>query len=450
MTHFYLSTNSTIDPSDTLLGGRNVPSLADGAFSAGSTTVTIPEGTTSGTWFIVAKADGEDQVAETNETNNVYVRSITIGSEVDLTIAGLSAPSTAGPGESIVLTDTTKNLGTGTADPTVTQFYLSTNSTIDPSDTLLGSRSVPSLAAGASSAGSTTVTIPQSTAVGTWYIVAKADGEDVVSEALETNNTFTRVITIGFDVDLDITSMSSPTTGSPGSSITITDRTKNIGSGVVGPTLTHFYLSTDTTVDASDILLGSRSVPSLAAGASSSGSTTVTIPQSTAVGTWYIVAKADGEDQVAETRETNNLYIRSIRIGPDLDITSFKGPKSATPGQSITLRDSTQNIGSGIADPSMTQFYLSTNATVDASDILLGSRSVPSLAAGAFSAGRTTVVIPEGTTSGYWYIVAKADGEEVIFETVETNNIYVRSITISSEEDLIPNPLPHQEFPPRQ
>jgi subtilase family serine protease len=241
------------------------------------------------------------------------------------------------------------------------------------------------------------------------------------------------VITIGSDVDLDITSMSSPTTGSPGSSITITDTTKNIGYGVVGPTFTHFYLSIDGMIDASDLLLGSRSVPSLAAGASSAGSTTVTIPQSTAVGTWYIMAKADGEDLVTETSETNNTYTRTIRIGPDLDITSFKGPSSAYLGQSITLRDSTQNIGSGIADPSLTQFYLSTNGTIDASDILLGSRSVPSLAAGAFSAGSTTVVIPEGTTPGRWFIVAKADGEDLIAETSETNNIYVRSITIRSE-----------------
>jgi subtilisin family serine protease/subtilase family serine protease len=433
VTQFFLSADSTIDPSDTLLGGRSVSSLAAGAFSAGSTTVAIPEGTTSGNWFIVGKADGEDQVTETNENNNIYVRSITIGSEVDLTIAGLSAPSTAGPGNSIDVTDTTRNVGTGIADPSVTQLYLSTDSMIDASDVLLGSRSVPSLAAGASSAGSTMVTIPQSTAGGTWYIVAKADGEEILSEASETNNTYARVITIGSDVDLDITSMSSPTTGSPGSSITITDTTKNIGYGVVGPTFTHFYLSIDGMIDASDLLLGSRSVPSLAAGASSAGSTTVTIPQSTAVGTWYIMAKADGEDLVAETSETNNTYTRTIRIGPDLDITSFKGPSSAYLGQSITLRDSTQNIGSGIADPSLTQFYLSTNGTIDASDILLGSRSVPSLAAGAFSAGSTTVVIPEGTTPGRWFIVAKADGEDLIAETSETNNIYVRSITIRSE-----------------
>jgi hypothetical protein len=48
-----------------------------------------------------------------------------------------------------------------------------------------------SLAAGAISSGSTTVVIPLGTAAGSWYIIAKADGEGVVNETSEANNTFT-------------------------------------------------------------------------------------------------------------------------------------------------------------------------------------------------------------------------------------------------------------------
>ncbi len=433
-TQFYLSTNSTIEPTDTLLGSRSVPSLAGGASSAGSTAVTIPGDTSSGNWWIIAKADGEEVILETVETNNIYVRSITIGSDVDLNVSSLSVPAAAGPGESIVITDTTKNWGAGVAEPSVTQFFLSTNNTIDPSDVLLGGRSVPSLAAGASSAGSTTVTIPESTAVGTWYLIAKADGEEAVSETSETNNTYAR--TIGIGSDLNITSMSSPTTGSPGSSITITDTTKNIGGGVVDGSVTQFYLSTNGTIDTSDVLLGGRSVPAIAGGASSTGSTTVTIPESTAVGTWYLIAKADGEEIVSEISETNNTYTRTIGIGPDLDITSMSSPTTGSPGSSITITDTTKNIGGGVADGSVTQFYLSLDSTIDPSDTLLGSRSVPTLEGGASSAGSTTVTIPGDTSTGNWWIIAKADGEDVILETVETNNIYVRSITIASGVDL--------------
>jgi subtilase family serine protease len=144
----------------------------------------------------------------------------------------------------------------------------------------------------------------------------------------------------------------------------------------------------------------------------------------------YIIAKADGEELISESSENNNTYTRSIGIGPDLDITTFRAPSSANPGQSITLTDKTMNKGAGVADPSQTYFYLSTNSRIDASDILIGSRDVPALAGGVRSSGTTTVTIPEGTAIRKWYLIAKADGEEVVTETSETNNTYVRSIGI--------------------
>jgi subtilase family serine protease len=429
VTQFYLSNDSSVDSSDTLLGSRNVPELAAGAYSYGSTTVTIPEETTGGSWYIVAKADGEEVVPESSENNNTYSRSIKIGS--DLNITALSAPTTVSPGQNIIITDTTKNIGGGVADPSLTHFYLSINTTVEISDALLGSRSVPALAAGASSAGSTSVTIPEGTAAGNWYIVAKADGEEVVAETSETNNTYAWLIKTG--PDLDITSLSTPTTASAGQSIVISDTTKNMGGGIADQSLTQFYLSTDSTIDTSDLLLGSRSVPALTAGASSAGSTSVTIPEGTAAGNWYIVAKADGEEVVPETSETNNTYTRTIGIGPDLNISSISAPTTASPGKNVVITDTTRNVGGGNAAPSHTQFYLSTNSTIDTSDTLLGSRSVPALSAGAYSYGSTTITIPESASGGNWYIVAKADGEEVVPETSETNNMYSRLIKIGCD-----------------
>jgi subtilase family serine protease len=426
-THFYLSTNSSIGESDTLLGSRSVPALAAGASNTRSTTLTIPAGTVSGNWYLVAKADGEDAIIETSETNNTYALLIKVGT--DLRISAFSVPTTVGAGQNITITDTTKNQGGGPADPSTTHFYLSTNSIIDGSDTLIGSRSVPALAAGASSSGSTSVTIPLGTASGNWYLIAQADGEDAVIETSETNNTLSRMIKIG--TDLRILAFSVPSTVGAGQSITVTDTTKNQGGGPADPSTTQFYLSTNSTVDGSDTYIGSRSVPALAAGASNTSSTTVTIPAGTATGTRYLLAVADGEDVVIETSETNNTYARFIKIGPDLRITSFLVPSSSSPGQSITVTDTTMNQGGGSVDPSTTQFYLSKNSIVDASDTLLGSRNIPALAAGASSSGSTVLTIPADTEAGNWYIVGMADGEEVIVEVYETNNRYSRFISIN-------------------
>nr|WP_281282937.1 CARDB domain-containing protein [Geomonas ferrireducens] len=81
-----------------------------------------------------------------------------------------------------------------------------------------------------------------------------------------------------------------------------------------GTSTTKLYFSTNNTLDASDIYLGNRFVPAIAAGSSQNGSTNVTIPAGIAVGTYYIIAVADSDNTVAEKNETNNIYARSISI----------------------------------------------------------------------------------------------------------------------------------------
>ena len=427
-TRFYFSANAAFEPSDTLIGSRNVPALAAGASSSGSTSVTIPQGTAVGTYYIVGLADGEGVVSETSETNNIYARSIMIGPDLDVT--SLTAPAAAAAGQTISVTDTTKNVGGGEAGASLTQILLSANGTLDASDILAGSRSVPALAAGASSSGAVTVTIPQALAAGVWYIIARADSESAVTETSEGNNTASRSIKIG--ADLTVTSLvSAPAGAAPGQTISITDTTKNAGAAAVGPSVTYIYFSNNGSIDAGESPIGSRAVPGLAAGASSSGSITFTIPADTAPKTWYIIAKADGEGTLAETSETNNTYTRSIKVGPDLDITGLSAPVTATAGQAISVTDTTRNVGGSSAGPSTTQFFLSKNGSLDASDILMGSRSLPSLAAGAGSSGSVTVTIPQGTEAGTWYIIGRADGEGTVTEMSETNNTYVRSITVN-------------------
>ena len=53
-------------------------------------------------------------------------------------------------------------------------------------------RAVPDLAAGATSAGSTTIVVPLTVATGTYYLIAEADGADAVQETRENNNTSSR------------------------------------------------------------------------------------------------------------------------------------------------------------------------------------------------------------------------------------------------------------------
>lgn len=95
----------------------------------------------------------------------------------------------------------------------------------------------------------------------------------------------------------------------------MTATVKNQGLLSAGSSTLRYYLSLDGVKNNGDLLLsGSRSVFSLAAGASSTGTTTVTIPSGTALGTYVLLACADDTKVVAESDETNNCRASNTQI----------------------------------------------------------------------------------------------------------------------------------------
>jgi subtilase family serine protease len=276
------------------------------------------------------------------------------------------------------------------------------------------------------------VTIPAATGTGTYYVLAKADADAAVTETWESNNVkFSLAIAIG--ADLVVSSLTVPSTAGAGQAIVVTDTTKNQGAGAAPASTTTFYLSANVTLEGSDALLGSRSIPPLAAGGTNSASTSVTIPAATTTGTYYVLAKADADNAVVETFETNNVKISfSVRVGPDLIVTVVTAPITAVAGTIVTVSNTTKNQGGGGAPGSTTSFYLSTNVLLDASDTLLGMRPVGSLGPGLSDSGSIAVTIPRGTPAGSYYIIAAADSAGAIVETLETNNTLARWIQISA------------------
>jgi subtilase family serine protease len=428
-TSFYLSTDATLDVSDVLLGSRAVAALAAGAQETGSVALTIPAGTATGTYTLIARADALDAVAETYENNNTTGRTIRIGP--DLQMQSLTVPGNAGAGATISISDSVRNAGGGGAPASTTRYYLSVDALPGGGDVLLGSRAVPALGPGASDAATLAVTIPAGTAGGSYYVVAIADDDGVVAETIESNNFTNRAILIG--TDLVVASFTAPATGGAGLALTLSDTTRNQGAGTSPATTTSYYLSVNSTWDAGDTLLGSRSVPALAAGVSDSGSTSVTLPAGLSVATYYLIARADSGDLAAEVNEANNISVRSIGIGPDLTIASLTAPTTAGAGATITVTETTQNLGGGTAPASTTYYYLSADWLYSVDDVLLGTRAVPSLAPGATSAASVSLTIPAGTPGGTRYVIAVADGDATIVETVEANNATYRSINIGAD-----------------
>jgi hypothetical protein len=103
------------------------------------------------------------------------------------------------------------------------------------------------------------------------------------------------------------------------------------------------------------------------------------------------------------------VSITSDDAPADLVVSAASGSAIGGVGTTITLNDTTKNQGGGMSQPSSTGFYLSTNLTLDANDINLGSRLVPQLPAGASDSASTPFVVPDQTPTGTYYILAKAD-----------------------------------------
>ena len=233
--------------------------------------------------------------------------------------------------------------------------------------------------------------------------------------------------------DLTVKSLSAVAAAMPGASVVVHDTTNNKSKIAAGPSVTRFFLSTDSKFDGADTPLpgGSRAILALSPKQSSSGSTTVTIPLATPLGRYFLIAVADADTGISEIKE-KNAKARSITVAlPDLIVQSLRGPKSAAAGSSIAVTETIRNNAPVGAGASTTQFYFSSDTLLDGGDALIGGRSVPALGAKGRASGSATVTIPPGTTPGTYFVLAVSDNAAVVMEATEGNNLRAKSINIT-------------------
>jgi trimeric autotransporter adhesin len=117
--------------------------------------------------------------------------------------------------------------------------------------------------------------------------------------------------------------------------------------------------------------------------------------------------------------------------GPDLVVSSLTGPTIVERGATVTYSEVTRNSGTATAGASVTEYYLSANATYDRLDMLIADRAVPILSAGeATRPFSTTVTVPLKIATGTYYLIAVADGNRSVLELSETNNTRYLKIVV--------------------
>jgi CARDB len=107
-----------------------------------------------------------------------------------------------------------------------------------------------------------------------------------------------------------------PSTTYPGGSVTLSGWTvKNQGNAASGDIYNGFYLSQDSIITASDTYLDGNQNTSLGPGeAFNWGGPTLTIPQSTGPGIYFIGILVDSNNSIAESNESNNYVSVQINV----------------------------------------------------------------------------------------------------------------------------------------
>ena len=359
ITRYYFSLDRVRDSSDELfVQSRIVAPLNPGTASPGTITVGVPR-MPGGTYFLLACADASNAVVETDEINNCRASSgYSVLLAPDLQVTAVSAPpASANLDSTFPVSHTLRNTGNTTAGSSTTRFYLSLDTGIDSTDTLLiGSRQVEGPGAGGTYASTTSVRIP-STPIGRYHLLACADDLRAVSEGDESNNCLASATTVTIaGADLVEGPVSNPPpTAVLGSTFTVTDIVRNDGNIVSGGFTVRYYLSFDARADASDARFArTRTVNPLAPGASSIGSASVVVPPMPS-GSYLLLACADDPDTIVESDEDNNCQASTTTVivtGPDLVITALNAVLAVTvPGADLVFIETAANGETGPRPP---------------------------------------------------------------------------------------------------
>jgi RHS repeat-associated protein len=463
--YVYADTGTILDSNAVLLGSftHNGALAAGGSYSQ-SQLVTMPI-SLSGAYnlLVVTNEPGGTQttrpVVESNTANDLSAPlPIALAQQLaDLQVASVTAPSSASTGSRVTVNWTVQNDGAAATNSNYwyDDVWLSTNTTLASggTDVYLGTfQHTNPLAAGGSYSASLTVTLPQTLAGGSDYLIVATDrpvappndsqGLNLVIESNENNNETAAATTINLSAvpNLTVTNVTAPLTGTAGQVLPLSWTVTNSGAGTGNTPITDsVYLAYGTLFDpTSERYVGSLAYSGgLASGASYTQSDDLQLPAGVA-GTFYVFVETNSNGAVYERNAPVSAAATAepVQIGlmqpADLVAGAVTIPANSVVGQNFTISYQVTNQSSGQADGTWyDSLYLSPTPAWAVSDPLLGQvKQTQNLAPGGSYTGTLTVPLP-GVTPGTYYVVLRTNILNNFPELTQSNNLSV-SLTQSS------------------
>ncbi|WP_028981761.1 CARDB domain-containing protein [Sporocytophaga myxococcoides] len=446
-TNLYLSKDNYLDGGDIVLSSSYVYEINPNEGTYRYETATIPPNVAAGDYFLLGQSDIYNYVSESNEKNNTLILPLTIGSSnADLTTVLFDSTITINQGEYFYVNGYLSNIGTGFASSSYVGFYLSKDTQLDDNDALVQYQYFDYLYPNNLSYFYTPI-YTGGTGAGQYYLIAKADYLNYVSESNEENNiAVLRVNIVEPSIDLSITNLySNNSVLRTGDYNYLSYSIFNSGTSYAGSSYTNYYLSKDSIADDSDYFLGQNYENSLAPGGSNYNSAGFYISPSVSEGEYFLIAKGDVYNYVIETNESNNEAFIKVQVkAPSYDIAISNLTKSAeiaTVGSGIYVSFSETNLGDVAFPYHYSGFVLSTDTIYnDSTDFNVGNYYGYDLYPGNTNYYNQYLFIPSHVPAGNYYLIAKTDSYNQFKETNEYNNSsFTRIRIITPNVDLSVN-----------
>ncbi|MCW3070371.1 MAG: hypothetical protein JWO44_261 [Bacteroidetes bacterium] len=443
----YLSTDNIFDASDAQLGVIPAhPSLSMPAYGSYGTFM-LPLNTPAGNYTIFMKADPGNEIAETNETNNLCSFSLHVPSpRYDIRMAGGSSTPAWTQGGNFYVNYTLAITDLPYTIHIPVNIFLSADTVIDASDVLLYTDTAYYSYYGYGASFGDTV--PPGIPAGNYFLIFSADHNNTITETNEYNNKSVCPLQIKpFETDIAQVAPSIANTNlAMGSAQRFFAYANNNKGGNCPAYETACYLSTDTVPDASDVLLLSKAVDGIRANSSITIYDTINIPGSTLPGQYYVLVVADHNNMIAESNEGNNIsYARITVSAPYADLTVTYNSVSSTHrdtiprGITMSAYIGLLNTGNMLSDTTYTGMLLSADAVPDASDILLDSKKTSPMAAASNTYVSFDLNFASSIPDGDYYLIAYADHLNTLPEPDETNNYDVAKVILGAGSGTIFN-----------
>ncbi len=452
------SVNSTMDSPSYLFSSYFDGVMAPGAKYWQTNTVRLPA-VQDGTYYLAFQADPSGWLFESDRSNNILVVPITVHIlPPDLSPIALQLPTsiTSPPNPQITFVWGVTNRGTGDAvgnGSWTDLLYISTNSVWDSTATLIGNAyEAGPIAAGGSYWRTNVLHLPITNS-GVYYFTFKTDGYGNLIESDESNNSLS--LAVGFTVqppDLVplISQIPASFTGPPNPTMDLVWGVTNQGIGLASGYWSGWYdgmfLSSDPILDDQDTTLtGYLPGGPLPAGQSYWYTNTVRVPITNS-GLYYLIFKADQYNYVFESDKANNVAAVPVSftvLPPDLAPIDLQVPALITgsPNPTVTVVWGITNQGIGPATMGNSVWsdtlYLSRNATLDNSDAVLISDGPRVAVPAGGNYWRTNTFRLPVVTSGNYYLILKADANNWLFESDESNN----TLSVPVRVEILPPDL---------